>query len=128
MEVPHNTTTDFGNPEIIVKRIADSDTSKRVVNPHRDNYYIFCLLKRGDATFRVDFEEVAMTSGSVLCIRPDQIHACRACWECVDACPENVIGKVSSLWHRHAVIKRAEACIGCKKCIKACRHGVIVGN
>lgn len=51
---------------------------------------------------------------------------CIACWDCVKACPKQVIGKVQFLWHKHIVIKNADACIGCKKCIKVCKHQVIV--
>ncbi|MDR3226164.1 MAG: 4Fe-4S binding protein [Prevotellaceae bacterium] len=49
---------------------------------------------------------------------------CVACWKCVDACPEHVIGKVGFLWHKHIIIKNPERCIGCKKCIKTCPHEV----
>jgi 2-oxoglutarate ferredoxin oxidoreductase subunit delta len=49
---------------------------------------------------------------------------CVACWECVGACPEQVIGKVGFLWHKHIVFEASEKCIGCKKCIKTCPHGV----
>ncbi|MDR3194397.1 MAG: 4Fe-4S binding protein [Tannerella sp.] len=49
---------------------------------------------------------------------------CAACWKCVDACPEQVIGKVGFLWHRHVVIRNPERCSGCRKCMKTCPHGV----
>lgn len=49
---------------------------------------------------------------------------CQACWECVDACPKDVIGRVNLPWHKHVVFKDADACIGCGKCIKTCPHGV----
>ena len=49
---------------------------------------------------------------------------CVACWECVDNCPKDVIGKVGFLWHKHAIFKNADSCIGCNKCIKTCPHGV----
>lgn len=42
-------------------------------------------------------------------------HRCIACWECVDVCPKQIIGKVQFLWHKHIVFKDADACIGCKK-------------
>ncbi|MCM1501230.1 MAG: 4Fe-4S binding protein [Bacteroidales bacterium] len=51
---------------------------------------------------------------------------CKACWECVDACPQKVIGKVKVFSHRHARIVDAESCIGCRKCVKACRYGAIL--
>ncbi|MDR3227552.1 MAG: 4Fe-4S binding protein [Prevotellaceae bacterium] len=49
---------------------------------------------------------------------------CIACWKCIDTCPRQVIGKVSFLWHKHIIIKKAENCIGCKKCIQSCPQGV----
>ena len=51
-------------------------------------------------------------------------HRCVACWECVDNCPKDVIGKVGFLWHKHAVFQNADSCIGCNKCIKTCPYGV----
>jgi NAD-dependent dihydropyrimidine dehydrogenase PreA subunit len=49
---------------------------------------------------------------------------CVACWKCIDTCPEQVIGKVSFLWHKHVIIKNSADCIGCKKCIQVCSSGV----
>ncbi len=49
---------------------------------------------------------------------------CVACWECVEKCPKNVIGKVGFLWHKHVVFRDADACTGCGKCMKTCPHGV----
>jgi len=51
-------------------------------------------------------------------------HSCKACWECINACPKQVIGKVNFLWHKHIVFKNSECCTGCKKCIQACPYGV----
>jgi 2-oxoglutarate ferredoxin oxidoreductase subunit delta len=45
---------------------------------------------------------------------------CVACWKCIETCPNNVIGKVSVLWHKHIVIKNGNNCSGCKKCVKIC--------
>ena len=56
------------------------------------------------------------------------IHNCKACWECINACPKQVIGKFSFLWHKHIVIQNGDNCIGCKKCIKTCPHGVFETN
>lgn len=49
---------------------------------------------------------------------------CIACWDCVEACPKQVIRKVQFLWHKHIVLKNTDACIGCKKCINICKHQV----
>jgi ferredoxin len=50
---------------------------------------------------------------------------CQACWECVHACPQAVLGKVVFLWHRHAHVDRADDCTGCRKCLRSCKHGAI---
>ncbi|MDE6100935.1 MAG: 4Fe-4S binding protein [Paramuribaculum sp.] len=44
---------------------------------------------------------------------------CTGCWKCVSACPQNAIGKISFLWHRHAKVFRTR-CIGCNKCVSIC--------
>ena len=49
---------------------------------------------------------------------------CEACWQCIDACPKQVIGKIGFLWHKHIIFKNGENCTGCKKCIKTCPTGV----
>lgn len=49
---------------------------------------------------------------------------CMACWECVEKCPQKVIGKTGLFIHRHVMFKNADACIGCGKCIKTCPHNV----
>ena len=50
-------------------------------------------------------------------------HKCKACWECISACPNQVINRVNLPWHKHALIKNPEKCTGCQKCIKTCQHG-----
>ena len=32
-------------------------------------------------------------------------HNCKACWKCIANCPQNVIGKINIIIHKHAVIK-----------------------
>ncbi|MDR2084196.1 MAG: 4Fe-4S binding protein [Bacteroidales bacterium] len=49
---------------------------------------------------------------------------CRACWKCVDNCPEHIIGKTGFLWHKHIVIQNEDNCTGCKKCMQICPNGV----
>jgi ferredoxin len=52
---------------------------------------------------------------------------CEACWCCVAACPEAVLGKVEFFHHKHAVVEAGERCTGCGKCVKACRSGALSG-
>lgn len=51
-------------------------------------------------------------------------HLCMACWECVEKCPKQVIGKTGFFLHKHVMFENADACIGCGKCIKTCPNGV----
>ena len=50
---------------------------------------------------------------------------CQACWKCVEACPNGVLGKIIFFNHRHARVANAEACKGCKKCVDTCPNGAI---
>lgn len=47
---------------------------------------------------------------------------CKACWKCLEDCPNQVIGKVDLPWHKHALIINPDKCTGCLKCIKACSY------
>ncbi len=51
---------------------------------------------------------------------------CKACWKCIDLCPENVFGKIIILLHKHAKIVNGGSCKGCFKCVKECVHGAII--
>jgi NAD-dependent dihydropyrimidine dehydrogenase PreA subunit len=49
-----------------------------------------------------------------------------ACWDCVAACPNEVLGKVDfGRLHRHARITTPDACIGCLKCVRVCEAGAL---
>ena len=52
-------------------------------------------------------------------------HLCKACWECIEACPEGVIGKAGFWFHKHARIVHSEKCKGCQKCVNACSQQAI---
>ena len=45
---------------------------------------------------------------------------CKACWKCIEDCPNHVIGKVDLPWHKHALIINPDNCKGCLKCMKTC--------
>lgn len=50
---------------------------------------------------------------------------CRACWECLEACPNDVINRINLLFHKHAVIGKPDLCKGCLKCVRACLYQAI---
>jgi ferredoxin len=47
-------------------------------------------------------------------------NACKACWQCIGACQQGVIGKVDLFFHKHSHIDHADKCIGCLKCTRVC--------
>ena len=49
-------------------------------------------------------------------------HLCQACWNCIEECSNDVIGKVNVLFglHKHVRFDQPEKCKGCKKCVQAC--------
>lgn len=60
-------------------------------------------------------------------------YSCTACWECIDACPNNVIDKSflfigDTMAHEHVLMYNATECTGCKKCIQACKFNAISSN
>jgi 2-oxoglutarate ferredoxin oxidoreductase subunit delta len=50
---------------------------------------------------------------------------CKACWKCIEACPNGVIDKVNLPFHKHARISCPEHCKGCLKCAKVCSQQAI---
>lgn len=53
---------------------------------------------------------------------------CKACWNCVNACPQGVLGKVDIPFHHHVRIVQAEKCTGCLLCFDACLHQAILAK
>ena len=52
-------------------------------------------------------------------------HQCKACWTCIETCPNDVLGKIDLKFHRHVVVDTPARCTGCAKCVRACPHGAI---
>ncbi|MFY9814082.1 MAG: 4Fe-4S dicluster domain-containing protein [Dehalococcoidales bacterium] len=52
-------------------------------------------------------------------------HSCRACWKCVESCPNKVIGKTDLPFHKHARVDRPQLCNGCQKCVNVCAEDAI---
>lgn len=55
-------------------------------------------------------------------------RCCTACWECVEACPNGVLGKVKMFFHAHARIDHADRCDGCGTCVSICPEQAITLN
>ncbi|MFH1049418.1 MAG: 4Fe-4S dicluster domain-containing protein [bacterium] len=50
---------------------------------------------------------------------------CMACWQCLEVCSNNVIGRINMPWHKHAKFVNAGSCTGCFKCVKICETHAI---
>ena len=50
---------------------------------------------------------------------------CKACWKCIEECPENVFGRINIFLHKHAKIVYRDHCTGCLRCVTACDYGAI---
>jgi len=50
---------------------------------------------------------------------------CKACWNCIDVCPENVFVKMNILVHKHVLIRKGKDCIGCGMCVSICKSGAL---
>jgi NAD-dependent dihydropyrimidine dehydrogenase PreA subunit len=53
-------------------------------------------------------------------------HLCDACWKCIEACPNGVIGRVAMPFHKHAKIENPGQCNGCRVCVKTCPQKAII--
>ncbi len=51
---------------------------------------------------------------------------CRACWKCIESCPEGVIGKIDLPFHKHVRISQPDQCKGCLKCVNVCPEEAII--
>ncbi len=58
------------------------------------------------------------------CLIIERDH-CRGCFQCIDACPRGVLGKMHLPGHRHVHVDHAERCIGCFQCLKVCPEHTI---
>lgn len=50
------------------------------------------------------------------------VRKCKACWGCIEKCPNGIINKIDLLWHKHARIVKPDECTGCLSCISICPH------
>jgi ferredoxin len=50
---------------------------------------------------------------------------CEGCWECIAACPPQILIAAKHGPHLHVHVADAEACTGCRKCVRVCEPGAI---
>ena len=52
----------------------DEPHNSQYYGAHRDDHYIFFILKKGSGTLKVDFQEITVTAGHIYYVLPTQIH------------------------------------------------------
>ena len=50
---------------------------------------------------------------------------CKACWNCIENCTNNVLGKIDFPGHRHTRIENPDKCTGCLNCVSVCKFGAL---
>ncbi|HMA92364.1 MAG TPA: 4Fe-4S binding protein, partial [Polyangiaceae bacterium] len=54
-----------------------------------------------------------------------QLRECVACYGCVSACQQGVLGKVAIGRHRHVHVDQPTRCTGCGRCVRSCSQRAI---
>jgi ferredoxin len=54
------------------------------------------------------------------------VRQCNGCRECIEVCPEQVLGMTRHAPRTHIRVLDAESCTGCKKCVKVCKNEAIL--
>lgn len=74
MQIPTNRITDHAEGGIIVKRLTRGGSVSQAKGLHRDDYYAFCLLQRGELHISIDFKLATIGTHEIGCLLPGQVH------------------------------------------------------
>lgn len=75
-EVSYHKSSSYLPGGILAKWLSVSDESTDGRQSlHSDDYYVFGYLESGECCVRVDFQEISLTAGNVLVVRPGQLHS-----------------------------------------------------
>ncbi|MDR2038586.1 MAG: AraC family transcriptional regulator [Bacteroidales bacterium] len=75
--IPTRKTSEHFQGEIARMRYVSGEDQPQIssrMHAHRDDYYIFLLIEKGEGKVLIDFEACEIKEKSVLCIRPGQVH------------------------------------------------------
>lgn len=70
----HKISEKFGGQIAKLKYISKDSNNPDIDYAHRDDYYIFFFMEKGNATLLIDFEEYEVTEDTVYYILPEQVH------------------------------------------------------
>lgn len=74
-DIPYHTLQGNLTLGLFVKKVGDDHRESMRCYPHRDDYYLFVLITRGNAAISVDFKEIALSEGEAVIISPMQVHS-----------------------------------------------------
>ena len=74
MQIPTNHITDYAEGGISLRSLTMGGKARSLTGLHRDDYYLFCLLTRGELRLCVDFSEQVVHTHEIGCILPGQVH------------------------------------------------------
>ena len=77
MQIPTNHITDYAEGGVSLRNLTMGGKASHLTGLHRDDYYLFCLLTRGELHLSVDFSEQVIHAHQIGCILPG--HAGRGC-------------------------------------------------
>ena len=72
--IPTHRITDYAEGGISIRRLTPDIVMPADRLLHRDDYFAFCLLTKGEVSINVDFAERTLTGGHVGCMLPGQVH------------------------------------------------------
>ncbi len=61
--------------QVITFKADDEPHQNQNHGVHRDDHYIFFILKKGSGKLKVDFQDIAVTAGHIYYVLPSQIHS-----------------------------------------------------
>ncbi|MDU1892550.1 MAG: helix-turn-helix transcriptional regulator [Dysgonomonas sp.] len=73
--IPTRKTSELFRGEIAkMRKFSKNEHTTSELHTHRDDYYIFLLIKKGRGKLLIDFEEKEIYENSIFCILPGQVH------------------------------------------------------
>ena len=61
--------------QVIAFKAGDEPHQNQSSGFHRDDHYIFFILKKGSGKLKVDFQDITVTAGCIYYVLPSQIHS-----------------------------------------------------
>ena len=112
-------------PDVALERVACTEPGDLAhLIPNLAQAILLCAMRtsRRPAMREENVETVSSRQTGFVRLNTKQ---CKACWKCIPACHQGVIGRVDILVHKHAKFRHPERCRGCLVCTKTCENGAI---